>query len=124
MGRADSVEPLESVGAGTPRGTKRPREESYLGLSQETHPHHGASRQAAGGFQDPRRPTGVMLPPPAHGKFGFIQQDDGGENMFVMPSSCQDGMLPPVGMRVSYGVVTDATTGRPRAEDVRLESWK
>merc|ERR1712050_360059 len=63
-----------------------------------------------------------------NGKFGFIKQDSGGENMFVMPSAFVfpgaargETSLPPIGSRVSYDVVIDEKTGRPRAENAQLE---
>lgn len=47
-----------------------------------------------------------------NGKFGFVKQDNGEPDMFVLPP------CPPVGARVSYDIITDPKTGRPRAENI------
>jgi len=68
----------------------------------------------------------IMLPSGTHvgtirkdnGKFGFIQHD--GDDMFVMPAACAafGGLIPPIGTPVTFDVVIDSKTGRPRAENV------
>jgi cold shock CspA family protein len=67
--------------------------------------------------QDGRR-LGTVLK--NNGKFGFISQDCGEPDMFLMPMACKSwgGSVPEEGVRVLYDVVIDAKTGRPRAEDV------
>merc|ERR1711871_293269 len=54
-------------------------------------------------------------------KYGFISPDDGSNDIVVLPVSCEEWnyKLPPIGTHISYMIVTDKKTGKPRAEDVK-----
>lgn len=107
--RAESVEPSASA-SGVANIAMDP---SYAQAAQYAQfnpsPAGGAAfgqqgTQAAGGL------TGVMAA--INGNFGFIKQDQEGPDMFVLPP------FPPVGSRVSYDIIIDPKTGRPRADNV------
>ena len=55
-------------------------------------------------------------------KFGFIKTDDGND-LFVMPSSCLgfDGIIPPIGTRVTFLTKIDTKTKKNKAIFVRPE---
>lgn len=57
----------------------------------------------------------------ANGKFGFIQSDDDGQDIFVLSTSCEewDYKLPPIGTRVSYEVVANPQSGKPMAGNLK-----
>lgn len=52
------------------------------------------------------------------GKYGFVRQDGSDVNMFILPGSCPHfgRMLPPEGTRLTYTVIPDPKTGRPRVD--------
>lgn len=61
--------------------------------------------------------TGTIKSHNGHGKFGFIAQDAGGDDMFVLAPSLGEALLP-VGTRVCYTTTVDAKTGKIRADSV------
>lgn len=71
--------------------------------------------EPSGGLQ-----SGVFARVSDMGKFGFIKQDSGVDDMFVLPLGLSSA-FPTVGQRVTYEVCMDTKTGRPRAQNVRPE---
>mmetsp|Transcript_65325 Transcript_65325/g.120364 ORF Transcript_65325/g.120364 Transcript_65325/m.120364 type:complete len:400 (-) Transcript_65325:215-1414(-) len=53
--------------------------------------------------------------------YGFIKQDNGEPDMFVIPQGCPyfDTNLPPIGMRVVFELGVSERTGKPTANDVQ-----
>ena len=53
--------------------------------------------------------------------YGFIQQDDGGDDVYFHATAlAKDADLPSNGQRVSFTVGTNPRDGRPRAERVKV----
>mmetsp|Transcript_78902 Transcript_78902/g.218291 ORF Transcript_78902/g.218291 Transcript_78902/m.218291 type:complete len:435 (+) Transcript_78902:43-1347(+) len=103
--RAENVEPEEHAEDWAPPQTRSRDAVSMLGPPQHA-------------FMEGRKHSGTVVN--IYGTFGFIRQDNGGADMFIMPASCAafGGQLPAVGTRIRYAVVTDERTGRPRADGV------
>jgi len=57
------------------------------------------------------------------GNYGFIKQDNGEDDMFVMPGACKacGERFPPKGTRVTYNVVADPRSGKVKGEDLQIE---
>merc|ERR1712176_1077135 len=91
--------------------------EAQYGFQQD-----GFQKVAQAGFQQAGyqqgamggRLSGTMGSVKESGNFGFLKQDNGEPDMFVLSP------LAPVGTRVTYEVIMDPKTGRPRAENVQL----
>jgi len=99
--RAETVEPC----AGAQADPSFAQAAQYAAFDQQQAFGHGQVASGGGGSQ-----TGTMAA--IRGNFGFIKPDSEGSDMFVLPP------FPPVGSRVSYDVITDPKTGRPRADNV------
>lgn len=105
--------------------TRRPRAENVRPEDPDTPPSArvGSARATSLGGETERGSYRGAIKVNS-GSFGFILQDSGEADMFVMPAQCADfgGRLPPVGTRVTYDVGLDPKTEKPRAENLQLEA--
>lgn len=71
------------------------------------------------GMEDRGQSTGTIKH--NSGKSGFILQDSGESDMFVMPKQCEafGYVIPPVGTPVVYSISVDLAKGKPLAENVQ-----
>jgi cold shock CspA family protein len=79
----------------------------------------GNAFAVAGGCGPCSRCTGVVKED--KGNFGFITMDSGAADVFALNNRYGSSPLPPVGSRVSFEIIMDVKTGRPRAEHIQLE---
>lgn len=88
------------------------------GRSSESYPNqaHYASRAApaTAGLA-----SGVITK--SAGKFGYLKQDSGEQDLFVLPADCAafGGSIPPEGTQVLYTVGVDPQKGKPKAEQIQ-----
>lgn len=113
---ASAPAPMASItnGTGSEYGTSAPPMEQGM-------PHADHNQYEVPAYTIPQNSTYSGVIQSISDQYGFITQDIGGETMFVMPVACQafGGVIPPVGTRVTYTVIADAQTGKPRAENVQ-----
>lgn len=132
--RADSVEPVDGLGASdsfqhAQDPTQWPLDDQELEQLLST-PKDPLGRQSTRQQQsvdafsyEAEKQAGTVAKHNGTGKFGFIKQDADGSEMFLLPGACHmfNNELPAIGTRVMYDVVTDSKTGKPRAENVEPE---
>jgi cold shock protein len=65
-------------------------------------------------------PQGTINHYRADRAYGFIAQDGGGQDIFFHLKAFPLGIIPEVGMRVSYDTAVNARSGKLEAVDVRV----
>lgn len=88
--------------------------------AENVQPEGGALAQAA---VEPMSTTHSGVFDRERGNYGFIKQDNGEDDMFVLPGACKafGERFPPKGTRVGYNIVSDSRSGKVKAEDLQLE---